>query len=66
MKEPTPVAKAVPPVDASYQSIFAPALAVAVSVVVPPPQMSDPFVVEETVGVSLFVTVTGYCAGFKP
>ena len=61
-----PIAKAVPPVASAYQSIVAPVLAVALSVVVPLPQMIAPVVVAETVGAVIFVAVTGYCAGFKP
>ena len=61
-----PVAKSVPPLAASYQSIFAPALAVAVSVDVPLPQMAEPFDEDKTVGLVLFIAATGYFAGSKP
>jgi hypothetical protein len=50
-----PVSKAAPPVEAAYQSIFAPALAVAERLVVPVAQMSDPSTEDATVGLELIV-----------
>ena len=57
VKLPVPVAKAVPPVEAAYQSIFAPELALAVSVVVPVVQIVEPFDDDATVGNGFIVAV---------